>query len=329
MTKKEIPHTELLSKVRTCLAQALLSHQFSFRTAREQHIRREKATSNICTSQALLANMAAMYAIYHGPRGLRAIADKVNTYTRVLCSAVEQMGYDVINDDAFFDTLSIYVDNAELVHRAAAKAGINFRRIDDTTVGVTLDESVSPSDLVDVINVFASAADKQPTSLGALKEATDSSIPDRFVRASEFLHHPIFNTHHSETEILRYIHHLQSKDLSLVHAMIPLGSCTMKLNSTSSMIPVTMSEYSNVHPFAPLDQVKGYSAVIKELEKDLCTITGFHSCSLQPNSGAAGEYTGLSVIQAYHGSRGEENRDICLIPVSAHGTNPAVSKAGF
>ena len=231
--------------------------------AREQHIRREKATSNICTSQALLANMAAMYAVYHGPQGLRSIAEKVHAYTNILCSAVEQMGFDVINDDAFFDTLSVRTDDAEVVHAAAAHAGINFRRIDDTTVGVTLDESVSPSDLLDIINVFSSAALVEPIKASSLPSVSGAGILDKFKRTSAILHHPVFNTHHSETEMLRYIHHLQNKDLSLVHAMIPLGSCTMKLNSTSSMIPVTMPEYGNVHPFAPLEQTEGYSIILK------------------------------------------------------------------
>ncbi|KAJ7492449.1 glycine cleavage system P-protein-domain-containing protein [Mycena latifolia] len=274
---------------------------------REQHIRREKATSNICTSQALLANMAAMYAVYHGPTGLRQIADKVHAFTQVLLKSVEAFGYKATND-AFFDTLTLDVTHAtgtaEAVHAASTAAGINLRRVDEKTVGVTLDESVTPTDLVALINVVPRH------SLG----------PPAYFRISPA---PRLNKHHSETEMLRYIHHLASKDIGLVHSMIPLGSCTMKLNSTSSMIPLTWPEFSAVHPFAPYDQVKGYRVVIKELEEDLCKITGFHSASLQPNSGAAGEYAGLCVIRAYHESRGEAHRDICLIPLSAHGTNPA------
>jgi glycine dehydrogenase len=293
---------------------------------REQHIRREKATSNICTSQALLANMAAMYAVYHGSAGLRRIADKVHGFTQVLKSSVESFGYKATNKE-FFDTLTLGVTavtmNADTLHAASIAAGINLRPVDDKHVGVTLDESVSPDDLVALINVFASAASASPIRLSSLNPSLSSSIPSTLRRTSDYLPHPVFNKHHSETEMLRYINHLASKDIGLVHTMIPLGSCTMKLNSTSSMIPLTWPEFSSVHPFAPYDQVKGYHTIIQELEGDLCKITGFHSASLQPNSGAAGEYAGLCVIRAYHESRGERHRDICLIPLSAHGTNPA------
>ncbi|KAJ7103350.1 glycine cleavage system P-protein-domain-containing protein [Mycena belliarum] len=293
---------------------------------REQHIRREKATSNICTSQALLANMAAMYAVYHGPTGLKQIADKVHAFTQVFLNSVEAFGYKATNE-SFFDTVTLDVTHAagtaDAVHAASTAAGINLRRVDEKSVGVTLDESVTPTDLVALINVFASAASKTPVSLSALSAPETPAIPSALQRTSEYLPHPVFNKHHSETEMLRYIHHLASKDIGLVHSMIPLGSCTMKLNSTSSMIPLTWPEFSAVHPFVPYDQVKGYRAVIQELEADLCKITGFHAASLQPNSGAAGEYAGLCVIRAYHASRGEGQRDICLIPLSAHGTNPA------
>ncbi|KAL6310174.1 glycine cleavage system P-protein-domain-containing protein [Sparassis latifolia] len=293
---------------------------------REQHIRREKATSNICTSQALLANMAAMYAVYHGPTGLQRIASKVHALTQVLKSSVEAYGYKAINTD-FFDTLTFDVSgaakDADAVHSAALASSINFRKVDDKLVGVTLDESVRPEDIVDITNVFAAAASAKPISLSVIAPVQSSAVPQPLQRTSEYLPHQVFNSHHSETEMLRYIYHLQSKDLGLEHAMIPLGSCTMKLNSTSSMIPLTWPEFGNVHPFVPADQVKGYEQLIKELESDLCKVTGFHACSLQPNSGAAGEYAGLSVIRAYHQSRGESHRDICLIPVSAHGTNPA------
>ncbi|KAH9486508.1 Putative glycine dehydrogenase (decarboxylating), mitochondrial [Psilocybe cubensis] len=305
--------------------QGNLAYRLSLQT-REQHIRREKATSNICTSQALLANMAAMYAVYHGPAGLQRIATKVHKFTEVFKTAVIGMGYKPINS-TFFDTITLEVSaaagSAEIVHAKATDSAINLRHIDNNHVGITLDESVSPADLLALVNVFASAASKTPLALADLQEPELSSIPVTLQRTSEYLPHPVFNKHHSETEMLRYIHHLASKDLGLVHSMIPLGSCTMKLNSTSSMIPLTWPEFSSVHPFAPYDQVQGYHQIIKELEDDLCKITGFHAASLQPNSGAAGEYAGLSVIRAYHESRNEGHRDICLIPLSAHGTNPA------
>lgn len=293
---------------------------------REQHIRREKATSNICTAQALLANMAAMYAVYHGPDGLHRIANKVHGFTQVFQTAVESFGFKTLNT-TYFDTLTLdvtgAVSSAQAVHAASVAAGINLRQIDESRVGVTFDESVTPQELVNLINVFATAANKPLVALSDLAEPTGSGIAPHLKRTSKILPHPIFNKHHSETEMLRYINHLSSKDLSLVHSMIALGSCTMKLNSTSSMIPLTWSEFSNVHPFAPQNQVQGYQTIIKELEADLCKITGFHSASLQPNSGAAGEYAGLCVIRAFHESRGEGHRDVCLIPLSAHGTNPA------
>ncbi|KAI9570257.1 glycine cleavage system P-protein-domain-containing protein [Boletus coccyginus] len=293
---------------------------------REQHIRRERATSNICTSQALLANMAAMYAIYHGPVGLARIAKKVHLFTQLLHASVERLGFSIVNG-AYFDTLTIDVSpvckNAEVVHAAAALKFINLRRVDSTHVGITLDESVGYEDLKTLVSVFATAASGPTGVLASIPEPTVTGIPSSLVRTSEFLSHPVFNSHHSETEMLRYIFHLASKDLSLVHTMIPLGSCTMKLNSTSSMIPLTWPEFGGVHPFAPVDQVAGYKQIIKELEADLCKITGFHSCSVQPNSGAAGEYAGLTVIRAYHESRSEGHRNVCLIPLSAHGTNPA------
>ncbi|KAK0481698.1 glycine cleavage system P-protein-domain-containing protein [Armillaria novae-zelandiae] len=276
---------------------------------REQHIRRERATSNVCTSQALLANMAAMYVVYHGPVGLQRIANKVHYLTRIFKSSVENLGYKLSNS-SFFDTITL----------GRSRARVNLRHIDDQHVGVTFDESVTQADLEALVAIFASAV----KSLGQLVLPTgESSIPSSLQRTSEYLPHPVFNKHHSETEMLRYMNHLASKDLGLVHSMIPLGSCTMKLNSTSSMIPLTWPEFSAVHPFAPHEQVEGYLSIIKELEDDLCKITGFHAASLQPNSGAAGEYAGLCVIRAYHESQGEGHRDICLIPLSAHGTNPA------
>ncbi|KAJ7597518.1 glycine cleavage system P-protein-domain-containing protein [Mycena floridula] len=293
---------------------------------REQHIRREKATSNICTSQALLANMAAMYAVYHGPDGLRRIAQRVHIFTQIFASSVQSLGYKSTND-IFFDTVtldvSMSVRDADAIHKASTAAGINLRKVSSKSVGVTFDESVTPGDLVNLINVFAYSASAPPVTLSELHHSPSFSLPPELKRTTPFLPHPVFNKHHSETEMLRYINHLASKDIGLVHSMIPLGSCTMKLNSTSSMIPVTWPEFSDVHPFTPQEQVKGYATIIKELEEDLCKITGFHATSLQPNSGAAGEYAGLCVIQAYHESRGQGHRNICLIPLSAHGTNPA------
>jgi glycine dehydrogenase len=234
--------------------------------AREQHIRREKATSNICTSQALLANMAAMYAVYHGPAGLKRIAAKVHGFTQVLKTAVEKFGYKATNSE-FFDTLTFDVSgtvkNADLVHAAALQAGINLRAVDDKHVGVTLDESVSPNELVSLINVFASSSSSPPISLSSLIQIENPSIPPSLHRTSDYLTNPVFNKHHSEAEMTRYINLLASKDLSLIHSMISLGSCTMKLNSTSSMIPLTWPEFGGVHPFAPLDQVKGYQQIIK------------------------------------------------------------------
>jgi len=234
--------------------------------AREQHIRREKATSNICTSQALLANMAALYAVYHGPIGLRHIAHKVHGLTQALKFSVEQLGFKVVNNH-FFDTLTINVSGAvngsDIVHQASTAAGINLRHVDDKHVGITLDESVGPVDWTALVNVFTSAMSADPISISDLSPAETLSIPSALRRTSEYLPQPVFNKHHSETEMLRYIFHLASKDLGLVHAMIPLGSCTMKLNSTSSMIPLTWPEFSAVHPFAPVDQVQGYLHIIR------------------------------------------------------------------
>jgi glycine dehydrogenase len=292
---------------------------------REQHIRREKATSNICTAQALLANMAAMYAVYHGPEGIKAIAQRINNLTSVLAQGVRKAGYTIENDGNFFDTLAIKVGNSSSVLQRAAAAGINLRAIDNNTVGVTLDEAVTQEELSKLIQVFQKEG--APTvSVEELAEVLDNktaTFSSSLQRTSAYLQHPVFNSYHSETEMLRYIHHLESKDLSLVHSMIALGSCTMKLNATSEMIPVTWPEFSNIHPFAPVEQTEGYLKMLDELADDLKEITGFEGVSLQPNSGAQGEYAGLRVIRAYHHARGETQRNVCLIPISAHGTNPA------
>eukprot|EP00842_Homolaphlyctis_polyrhiza_P001239 jgi/Hompol1/2115/HPOL_005855-RA len=310
---------------------------------REQHIRREKATSNICTAQALLANMAAMYAVYHGPKGLRDIAQRVHNLTAVLASAVAAAGHTVTNK-AYFDTLTIKtaVPAAEIIDAALEKR-INLRLVDDHHVSVTLDETVTKQDLSDLVEVFtagsfvhryqysaraADAAEIPSVDSVAAKAHITETTPAQaygsaFARQSAYLSHPVFNSYHNETEALRYITQLMNKDLSLANAMIPLGSCTMKLNATAEMIPVTFPEFGNIHPFVPLDQAKGYKILLDELEYALSEATGFDKISLQPNSGAQGEYTGLRVIKAYLDSIGQSQRDVCLIPVSAHGTNPA------
>ncbi|KAJ3343653.1 glycine decarboxylase subunit P [Gonapodya sp. JEL0774] len=322
-------------------AQGKVAYRLALQT-REQHIRREKATSNICTAQALLANMAAMYAVWHGPEGIKDIALRVHHLTAILAQGLNQLNYSVANADSFFDTLTVRLDYpvSELVS-FAQEHGINLR-IDSEengsgTVGVTLDETVTKQDLQDLLKVFALgsvrrrmlATDGTEPSVDALAAARFSSAERSFnfspklARTSTFLTHPVFSAHHSETEMLRYIMHLQSKDLSLADAMIPLGSCTMKLNATTEMIPVTWPEFANLHPFVPKEQALGYQTLFEELEYSLAKITGFDAISLQPNSGAQGEYAGLRVIRAYHESRGDFKRNICLIPVSAHGTNPA------
>ncbi|CAG8665752.1 5565_t:CDS:2, partial [Racocetra fulgida] len=291
------------------------AYRLSLQT-REQHIRREKATSNICTAQALLANMAAMYGVYHGPEGVKNIAKRIHNFTNTLAADIKSHGY-TIKTNHFFDTLNVHIEGgSKKIYEKALKAGINLRKVDDFTIGITLDETVTKNDLENLINVFA----KDPSYVPNLVDIEKSNIPNRFLRTSPFMQHQVFNSYHSETEMLRYIYHLQSKDLSLAHSMISLGSCTMKLNATTEMIPVTWPEFANIHPFAPIDQAEGYKILIQH---DLAEITGFDGISLQPNSGAQGEYAGLRVIGAYHKSRGDEKRDVCLIPDSAHGTNPA------
>jgi glycine dehydrogenase len=303
---------------------------------REQHIRREKATSNICTAQALLANMSAMYAVYHGPEGLKAIAHRVINSTRVVAEAAQKCGYKIETAGPLFDTVvlsggPISGKAGEFAKLAEQEYKTNLRVVDENRIGITLDETVEKEDLQAIIDMFSGAAkssskltvDGLVKELGLSADGAVSHVPAELRRKSSFLTHPVFNTHHSETDILRYIHHLQSKDLSLVHSMIPLGSCTMKLNATTEMIPITWPEFSNIHPFAPTEQTQGYKTLIDELEADLAEITGFHSVSLQPNSGAQGEFTGLRVIRKYLEQQPGKKRDICLIPVSAHGTNPA------
>ncbi|MFN6087790.1 MAG: aminomethyl-transferring glycine dehydrogenase [Cyclobacteriaceae bacterium] len=282
---------------------------------REQHIRREKATSNICTAQVLLSVMASMYAVYHGPEGLKKIAGRVHGLANVLESNLTAAGFKQVNA-AYFDTLKIAVSDKKAIEREAIKHELNFRYFSDNHVGISLDETTSLKDLHTILEVFGVSSSTNGVN-------ATSTLPVSLVRKSNFLTHPIFNSHHSEHEMLRYIKKLESKDLSMVHSMISLGSCTMKLNATTEMIPVTWPEMGQIHPFAPSDQTLGYSEMISNLEVWLKEITGFTGISLQPNSGAQGEYAGLMVIRAYHQNRGDHHRNIALIPSSAHGTNPA------
>ncbi|HEX9614406.1 MAG TPA: aminomethyl-transferring glycine dehydrogenase, partial [Bacteroidota bacterium] len=290
---------------------------------REQHIRREKATSNICTAQALLAVMAGMYAVYHGPKGLTHIAARVHALARVLEAELKSLGFAQKNA-TYFDTLKIAVKNSDEVIRAAVSVGYNLRRVDDTHVGIALDETAGKNDVQNLVDVFARIAGRKKGKIDFRNYAkTDPGIPAALRRTSPFLTHPVFRKHHSETEMMRYIKTLENRDLSLMHAMIPLGSCTMKLNAATELLPVSWPEFGGLHPFVPADQAEGYRQIFTELEAALCEMTGFAAASLQPNSGAQGEFTGLMVIRAYHADHGQGRRDIALIPASAHGTNPA------
>jgi glycine dehydrogenase len=292
---------------------------------REQHIRREKATSNVCTAQALLANIASMYAVYHGPEGLEKIARQVRVLTAVLAEALEQLGFHRTEPGPFFDTLKIDLGpKAEGILKAAEAARMNFRQFDARTVGISLDETTAEKDVIDILAVFNGG--KPPTiPLADFAARVPVDYPAPLGRTTPILQQTVFNTHHSETEMLRYMRRLESRDLSLTTSMIPLGSCTMKLNGTAEMFPVTWPEFGQIHPFAPLSQTRGYQIIFRQLEQWLCSITGFFACSLQPNSGAQGEYAGLLVIQKFHQTRGQPGRHICLIPNSAHGTNPATA----
>ena len=306
------------------------AYRMSLQT-REQHIRREKATSNICTAQALLANMAAMYAVYHGPDGIKAIATRVHALTRTLDDALRQLGYDQRNTN-YFDTLRVTANAARVaaIRAAATARGYNFRYAGDTEIGIALDETVTFEDLTAVLDIFASNAGKDAGTVRSDLDEGGPAWPAALLRKSAYLTHPVFNTHRSESEMMRYIRGLERKDVGLDTSMIPLGSCTMKLNAASEMYPVSWEEFSRMHPFAPADQTEGYRQIFAELEQALCEITGFAAVSLQPNSGAQGEFAGLEVMRAYHQSRGEGARDVVLIPASAHGTNPASAiMAGF
>jgi glycine dehydrogenase len=290
---------------------------------REQHIRREKATSNICTAQVLLAVMASMYAVYHGPEGLKRIARRVASYTAILASGLQAMGLKVTTPHAF-DTITVETGERTGAILAAALAdGANLRRLSDKHLGVALDETTTRADLEALWRWFAPGNTSKLPSVADNGNGIEPLIPPPLRRTSEFLTHPVFNTHRSETEMLRYIRSLADKDLALDRSMIPLGSCTMKLNATSEMIPITWPEFAQVHPFAPRDQLAGYRELNDQLSAWLCQATGYAGVSLQPNAGSQGEYAGLLAIRAWHASRGEGQRDICLIPESAHGTNPA------
>lgn len=289
---------------------------------REQHIRRDKATSNICTAQALLANMSAMYAVYHGSEGLKEIANRIHQSTLTLQTALLDAGHQSLND-IFFDTLHIKpVDlSADDVKKAAESKEINLRYFNDGTIGIAFDETVKPTDIEDLLEIFRCKNLKTVLeSMDVSKKSISKSI---FVRTSPFLTHPVFSSYRSESRMVRYMKKLENKDISLVHSMIPLGSCTMKLNSTTEMIPCSYRHFTDIHPFAPVNQTTGYQTLFRELENDLCEITGYDYVSLQPNSGAQGEYAGLRAIRAYHEARNEAHRNVCLIPISAHGTNPA------
>ncbi|MBL4722033.1 MAG: aminomethyl-transferring glycine dehydrogenase [Alphaproteobacteria bacterium] len=288
---------------------------------REQHIRREKATSNICTAQVLLAVMAGLYAVYHGPDRLRIMAQRVHRLTVIFAEGLSQAGLAPRNE-TYFDTVAIPVQNVDEVHARARSAGYNLREIDEDTVGVSFDETTMRADVEALWAVFGVGASLD-LSVEALDASASTKIPESLRRQSLFLTHPVFHSHHSETEMLRYLRRLQEKDIALDRSMIPLGSCTMKLNATVEMIPVTWPEFSNIHPFAPLDQAQGYLDLTRDLEDWLCRITGYDAVSLQPNAGSQGEYAGLLAIRGYQAAQGEAERDICLIPSSAHGTNPA------
>jgi glycine dehydrogenase len=296
---------------------------------REQHIRRDKATSNICTAQVLLAVIASMYAVYHGPRGLRSIAERVHTFASKLANGLQQLGLEIAYEN-FFDTLHVDLGDksADPILSRAATAGMNLRKLSNNTIGISLDETTSETDIELLMSIFRGTH---------VRDFADDKLdhsafrnPQSAIRDSDFLTHPVFNTHHTETEMLRYLKELESRDLSLTTSMIPLGSCTMKLNATAEMFPISWPEFSKLHPFAPVDQTAGYREMSEQLEEWLAEITGFAAVSLQPNAGSQGEYAGLLAIREYHASRNEGHRKVCLIPQSAHGTNPASAvMAGF
>ena len=291
---------------------------------REQHIRREKATSNVCTAQVLLANIAGMFAVYHGPEGIAQIANRVHQLTSVLVAGIQQMGFTVSNQH-YFDTIQVVTQaRTKVIHAVARGLEINLRHINDASIGISLDETCGVADVEAIWAAFAASNQEQP-NFQTLIAQIGLAIPAALQRTSAYLTHPVFHRHRSETQLLRYLRKLADKDLALDRTMIPLGSCTMKLNATAEMIPVTWPEFGNIHPFAPSEQTQGYARLITELEQMLVTCTGYDAVSLQPNAGSQGEYAGLMAIRAYHHSRGDKHRNICLIPSSAHGTNPATA----
>lgn len=299
-------------------------NNFALRMAlqtREQHIRREKATSNICTAQALLAVMASMYGVYHGPDGIKAIANRIHALTASLADALKESGYEILSEN-YFDTITLKVGalERESIRRQSLLAGYNFFYNEDS-ISIALDETTMPEEINTIAEIFSSVSGK--ASNLNLGRNPGERIPAALLRNTSYLTHPVFNTYHTESNMMRYIKRLENKDLSLVHSMISLGSCTMKLNAAAELIPVSWEEFANIHPFAPKDQTEGYQQIFKELEHYLCQVTGFTACSLQPNSGAQGEYAGLMTIRAYHEANNDHHRNIALIPASAHGTNPA------
>lgn len=305
-------------------AQGNKAYRMALQT-REQHIRREKATSNICTAQVLLAVIASFYAVYHGPDGLKNIAERIFGLTRLLAKGLGKLGFEIQYSN-YFDTLRIQLNdtlNTEKLKEQALAAGLNFRYYEDASFGISLDEVTTIADVQDILNLLANLGGHTMDLDALISEEINLDLPENLLRTSNYLEHPVFNSYHTEHEMLRYIRSLESKDLSLVHSMIPLGSCTMKLNATAEMIPVTWPEVSKIHPFAPKEQTQGYAEILVHLGQWLEEITGFDGISFQPNSGAQGEYAGLMTIRAYHQSRGDHHRDIALIPASAHGTNPA------
>jgi glycine dehydrogenase len=304
------------------------AYRMSLQT-REQHIRREKATSNICTAQALLANIAGLYAVYHGPKGLTTIATRVHAFATLLARELAERGVRQLNDH-YFDTLRVEVKGGagevDRIRKAATKLRLNFRYRTDGTINIALDETTDEQDIAAILLAFTDGVSREPGTSNrepSNREPLNLGFPSPIRRTSTFLTHPVFNTHHSETQMMRYIRSLERKDIGLDTSMIPLGSCTMKLNAASEMLPITWPEFGTLHPLAPVEQAEGYQQVFKELEAMLCEITGFAAVSLQPNSGAQGEFAGLMVIRSYHRDRGETHRDVVLIPASAHGTNPA------